>query len=196
MKKLAAFICFMVLIIFTNGYTGSFQDKKYEFGIASGFLSSGDVYVSLYGDNVKQKSNFLVRIYADAYIIPQLAFGIYFNYSTLNLEKDIEVFGQQIKKSGTPIWEIGGSIKPRFIVSDKIAIKPGFNIGYRKYSGDNKFSTWKGLAMNASCEIQYRLSDKLIVFAEPGFLYQPYGGNVDTDITFDPIFYCVFGITL
>ena len=112
----------------------------------------------------------------------------------LNLEKDIEVFGNEIKKSGTPIWEFGASIKPRFILSEKVALKPGFNIGHRRFSGENEFTKWKGLALNGSCEIQYRLSDKLILFEETGFLYQPYGGNVDTDVTFDPIFYFIFGI--
>ena len=194
MKLLHIFVCFLLLIVSTNAYAGSFEDKKYEIGIASGFLLSGDVYVSLYGDNVKQNSNFLIRGYADVYVIPQIAFGIYFNYTTLNLEKDIEVFGKKIKKSGTPIWEIGGSIKPRFILSEKVAIKPGFNIGHRRFSGENDFTKWKGLALNCSCEIQYRLSDKFILFEETGFLYQPYGGNVDTDVTFDPKFYFILGI--
>jgi hypothetical protein len=194
MKSLKIFACLLMLIISTNVVAGSFEAKKYEFGISSGILFSGNVYISLYGDNVKQKSNFLLRGYADAFIIPQLAFGCYFNYTTLNLEEDIEVFGKEIKKSGTPIWEIGGAIKPRFIINEKIAIKPGFSIGHRRFSGDNDFSKWKGLALNGSCEVQYRLSDKLRIFEETGFLYQPYGGNVDTDVTFDPIFYIVFGV--
>ncbi len=194
MKSLYKFISCSLVLAFINVYAGSFGDKKYEFGVASGFLLSGDVYVSLYGDNVRQNSNFFIRGYADAYIIPQLAFGLYFNYTTLNLEKDIEIFGKKIKKSGTPIWEIGASIKPRFILSERAAIKPGFNIGRRRFSGENDFSKWNGLALNGSCEIQYRLSNNLLIFGETGFLYQPYGGNVDTDITFSPIFYFIFGI--
>ncbi len=194
MKLLNFFVCFLLLIASTNSNAGSFTEKKYNIGIASGFLLSGDVYVSLYGDHVKQNSNFLIRGYVDAYLIPQIAFGIYFNYTTLNLTKDIEVFGKEIKKSGTPIWEIGASIKPRFRLSEKVTIKPGFNIGHRQFSGENNFSKWKGLALNGSFEIQYRLLDKLSIFGETGFLFQPYGGNVDTDVTFDPIFYFIFGI--
>ncbi|MCU0643242.1 MAG: hypothetical protein MUC94_03190 [bacterium] len=183
-----------MLVISTNVVAGSFEAKKYEFGISSGVLFTGNVYISLYGDNVKQNSNFLFRGYADAFIIPQLAFGCYFNYSTLNLDEDIEVFGKAIKKSGTPIWEFGGTIKPRFIINERIAIKPGFSVGHRRFAGDNDFSKWKGLALNGSCELQYCLSDKLRLFEETGFLYQPYGGNVDTDVTFDPIVYVVFGV--
>ena len=194
MKSIKIFACLLISVVTANLYAGSFETKKYEFGISSGVLFPGKVYISLHGDHVKQKSNFLLRGYADAFIIPQLAFGCYFNYSTLNLEDDIEVFGKEIKKSGTPIWEIGGTIKPRFIINEKIAIKPGFSFGHRRFAGDNDFSKWKGLALNGSCEIQYRLSDKLRLFEETGFLYQPYGGNVDTDVTFDPIFYVVFGV--
>lgn len=93
------FACLLLLVISTNAGAGSFETKKYEFGIAPGFLFSGNVYISLYGDNVKQKSNFLLRGYADAFIIPLLAFGFYFSYTTLNLEDNIEVFGKEIKKN-------------------------------------------------------------------------------------------------
>ncbi len=193
-KIVTAHLLIILLFFISIVKSGSFEEKKYEFGLATGYLASGNVYVSLYGDEVKQNGNFLLRAFADAYIIPQLSFGVYFNYTNLNLEKNIKVFGKEIKKSGTPIWEIGASIKPRFIVSQKVAIKPGFNIGHRGFEGENNFSTWTGLALNASCEIQYIAGNRWIIYGEPGFLYQPYGGNVDTDITFDPIFYVVFGI--
>lgn len=194
MKLFKIFLGSVIVFLSVNAVAGSFAEKKYEFGIAPGFMAGGDIYISLHGDNVKQNSNFLIRTYADVYAIPQIAFGFYFNYTTMNLEEDIEVFGETIKKSGTPIWEIGGSIKPRFILSEKVAIKPGFNIGHRRFAGENKFTKWKGLALNGSCEIQYKLSDKFLIFEETGFLYQPYGGNVDTDVTFDPIIYFIFGI--
>ncbi len=194
MKSLYRLTLCLLFLAIMNVYAGSFEGKKYEFGIAPGILLSGNVYISLYGDNVRQNSNFLIRSYADAYIIPQLAFGVYFNYTTLNLEKDIKVFDKEIKKSGTPIWEIGASIKPRFVLSEKAAVKPGLNIGRRRFSGESDFAKWNGLALNGSCEIQYRFSDKISMIEETGFLYQPYGGNVDTDITFDPLLYFVFGI--
>jgi hypothetical protein len=185
-----------IFFILSHVNSGTFSEKKFEFGIAPGVLFSGDVYISLYGDNVTQKSTLLLRTYADAYIIPQLAFGLYFNYTTLNLENDIEIFDKQIKKSGTSIWEIGGSIKPRFILSEELALKPGLSVGHRRFAGDDDFTTWKGLALNASCEVQYCLSTTVYLMTEIGFLYQPYGGNVDTDITFDPMFYWVIGIAL
>ena len=69
-------------------------------------------------------------------------------------------------------------------------------MGHRQFAGDDDFSTWQGLAMDASCELQYLFSDKLNFITEIGFLYQSYGGNEDTDVTFDPIFYWVFGVSL
>jgi len=188
---------FLFILLFSSiAKPGTFGEKKFEFGIAPGILFSGDVYISLYDDNVKQNSNFLIRTYADAFVIPQISFGIYFNYTTLNLEEDIEVFGNKIKGTGTPIWEIGGSIKPRFILSEKFTLKPGFSVGHRQFAGEEDFTTWKGLSLNASCELQYFLSTQINLITETGFLFQPYGGNKDTDITFDPIFYLVFGIGL
>ncbi len=196
MKARIIFTCFFVLVISNSVFSSTFAEKKYELGIASGLLLSGDVYISLHGDNVKQNSNFFVKGFADAYIIPQLAFGFYFSYTTMKLDDDIEVFGKTIKKSGTPIWEIGASIKPRFILSEKFAVKPGFLIGHRRFAGDKSFTKWKGLALNGSCEFQYRISEKIVIFEETGFVYQPYGGNVDTDVTFDPILYFILGIAL
>ena len=195
-KSRICFICLLLFIFVAAKAADAFEKTKFEFGLAPGLLFSGDVYISLLGGNVTQKSNFLLRSYIDAYVIPQIAFGIYANYSNLNLENDLEIFGQEIKKSGTSIIGVGASIKPKFIISQKVAIKPGFSVGHRQFFGDNDFSKWKGLGLNGSCEIQYLLSDQLILFGETGFLYQPYGGNEDTDVTFDPIFYLVFGIAI
>ena len=109
MKTLPVVFCTIMLLGVSTLSAAIFQEKKYEAGIASGFLMPGEVYISLHGDNVKQKSNAMLKGFADAYIIPQLAFGLYFSYTSLNLKNDIEVFGKTIKKSGTPIWEIGAS---------------------------------------------------------------------------------------
>jgi len=50
------------------------------------------------------------------------------------------------------------------------------------------------LVLSGGCEIQYLFTEKIIIYEETGFLTQPYGGNVDTDVTFGPIFYFIFGI--
>ena len=113
---------FFLPLLFSSAFAGSFEDKKYEIGIAPGILFPGDVYISLLGENVNHNSNFLIRSYFDAYVIPQIAFGLYINYTTLNLERDLEVFDMEIKSSGTSILGIGVSIKPRFIISPEFAI--------------------------------------------------------------------------
>jgi hypothetical protein len=189
-------LLFFLVLLFSTSFAGSFEDKKCETGIAPGILFPGDVYISLLGEKVTHNSNFLIRSYFDAYVIPQISFGLYINYTSLNLERDLKVFDKEIKSSGTSILGIGASIKPRFIISPKFAIKPGLSIGHRQFFGENDFSEWKGLALNGSGELQYLLSEQINIIGELGFLYQPYGGNEDTDVTFDPIFYFVVGVAL
>jgi hypothetical protein len=180
----------------------SFEEKSYEMGIAGGLLFSGDVYVSLYGDDVERNSNLVLRAFIDSYVVPKLAVGAYLAYSTLNLDEDIEIgfWGDDeeynIEKSGISVVEIGGAIKPRFVVSPRFAIKPGLNIGYRKFFGETDFSTWQALGINGSCEFQYRINDTYIIYQETGFVSQPTGGNVDTDVTFGPTFYVLLGLAI
>jgi len=198
---LVALLCTLPLF-FPTVRAASFEEKTYEIGISGGFVLPGDVYVSLHGDDAKRNSNLLIRGFIDSYVVPKLAVGAYLNFSTLNLKEDIEIgfYGDDedydIEKSGIKIFEIGGTIKPRFMLSPKFAIKPGFNIGYRKYFGDTDFSTWEAMGINGSCEFQYQYSPKIIIYEETGFLSQPVGGNVDTDITFGPTFYLLLGVAI
>jgi len=192
MKKIVMmFLMFTLLSFSINAQVGN---KKYEIGIGPGILFPSQVYISLYDGYVNQKTNFLLRSYFDYYLIPQLTFGFYVNYTNTNLEKDISIFGYKVKKSGTSILEFGGSIKPKFDISPQFIFKPGVSLGQRQYFGDESFSKWKGLALDGSFELQYLISRKYKLFAELGFLYQPYGGNKDTDVTFDPNPYLVMGI--
>ncbi|MCK4823388.1 hypothetical protein KA005_46980 [bacterium] len=93
--------------------------------------------------------------------------------------------------------EFGGTIKARFIVNHKLAIKPGFNIGYRQTFSESEDARCKGLGLNGSCEIQYRTPMDLIVYGDIGFLTQPVGGVQDVAyMLFSPIFYIALGIGL
>ena len=40
------------------------------------------------------------------------------------------------------VFEFGCAIKPRFFVSEDIAIKPGLNIGYRTTSSEEEDKEW------------------------------------------------------
>jgi len=80
-------------------------------------------------------------------------------------------------------------------------LKPGLNVGYRKfyfhYKGDCglEVDDAHGLGVNGSFEFQYIYSEKIILFAEIGFLTQPYGGKEDvTYLDFGPVFYINLGI--
>jgi hypothetical protein len=191
-----------LLLLLEPAGARSFEEKSYEIGIAGGILLSGDVYISLHGDDVERSSNILFRGFVDSYVVPKLAVGAYIAYSTLNLKEDIEIgfWGDdeeyRIEKSGISALELGGAIKPRFIISHRVAVKPGITIGYRKFFGETDFSTWQALGIGGSCEVQFRANDTMILYQETGFLSQPTGGNVDTDVTFGPTFYLLFGVAI
>lgn len=191
---------FMLSLSLNPAVSTELEEKSYEMGIAAGVLLPGDVYVSLHGGNVDRNANMMIRGFIDSYVVPKLALGAYVNFGTLNLKEDIDIgfWGQdeeyRIEKTGVTILELGGAIKHRFILSPNIAIKPALNIGYRRFFGETDFSTWNALGINGNCEFQYRIGSNLLAYFETGFLSQPSGGNVDTDITFDPTFYLLFGV--
>jgi hypothetical protein len=61
---------------------------------------------------------------------------------------------------------------------------------------DDEFVAGDGLGLNLGVEFQYDMGFAFMPFAEVGFLSQPWGGNEDTDITYDPILYPQIGIAL
>jgi hypothetical protein len=95
------------------------------------------------------------------------------------------------------MFEIGGSIKPRFPLADgSMVVKPGLNIGYRFYSSDFQVvEDSKGLGIDVSVEFQFDVNNIFVPYFELGFLSQPVGGtHGETDITFSPVIYFGGGV--
>jgi hypothetical protein len=94
------------------------------------------------------------------------------------------------------MFEIGGSIKPRFPLADgSVVIKPGLNIGYRMYSSDSDvMDETKSMGLNVSVEVQFDAKSVVVPYFEIGFLSQPVGGNKVTDVTFPPFIYFGGGV--
>ena len=186
--KYAIIILFGMSVISNNleAKSKSLADKTYDIGLSGGMWLSGDVNLGDFGIDLTKESSFMFRAFADSYLIPKLAVGIYFNYSPVTVS-----YGD-VSENAT-MTEFGGAFKPRFFLKNNIAIKPGLNIGYRSIS--TSASAWdsKGLGINLSVEIQFMM-DNFIFYLEPGFLSQPAGGNDLTDITFAPIAYILVGI--
>jgi hypothetical protein len=184
-SRLTAVLVMIVLLSLSQSVFGqhkSIEDKTFDVGVSVGSWFSGDVSVT--GGTVEKDGSMLIRVFGDAYLIPQLGVGAYFNYSPIS-QDDIDV----------NVLEFGAALKPRFFLSPEVAIKPGLSIGYRLGSSDIEVVDHDGLGLNVSVELQYFL-EPVLLFGEIGFLSQPAGGNDFIDVTYSPIFYLSGGIGL
>ena len=176
-------------------------NKNLDYGLSGGYLFGGAISISDAPNDFKKTGSFMIKGFIDSYFVPNLAAGLYLQYSYSRLE---EIENDRLKnRHNASIIEIGGSLKPRFILNPKWAIKPGLNIGYRKFFFDFtadcglELDNAHGMALNAAVEIQYVYSSSYIIFSEIGFVTQPYGGKEDiTHLDFGPIFYITAGIAL
>ncbi len=178
------------------------QNKSYEYGFSVGILFPGRIEISDADNEFNKTSSFLIKGFIDSYLMPKLAAGLYLQYSYSTLEEK-DTYNEEITNHNVSIFEIGGSIKPRFILSPSWALKPGLNIGFRKFffnfSSDCgiEVDNADGFGVNVSVEIQHLYSNNLIIFLDIGMVSQPYGGKQDvTYIDFAPIFYLNAGFAL
>ncbi len=186
MKKLLLPI-FIFLNISVFCQVSSFSSKTADYGIAVGAWFGGEVSLADLDADIDKETGLLLQAFADFYLMEKLAMGVYVNYSNASFEETDET---------TDVFEIGGSIKPRFILSGgSLAIKPGLQIGYRTESIDIEGAEdIMGLGVNVSVEFQFATESNITPFGVIGFLSQPAGGNDDTDVTFGPIFYLGAGV--
>jgi hypothetical protein len=163
----------------------SLMSRTGEFGVTAGLWLAGDISIDDFGVERSKNTGFLLRLFYDAYVAEKIGVGAYFNFSPTTSEAS---------DYGATMFELGGSIKPRFPLGDGSAvIKPGLNIGYRMYSSDSPvMKDVKALGLNVSVEVQYNIQQIFVPHFEIGFLAQPVGGNSLTGISFPPIIY--FGV--
>jgi hypothetical protein len=180
------------------------QEKTYEYGFSAGMLFPGDINISESSNDFEKKNSILLKGFIDSYLIPKLAVGLYLQYSSCKLEEtDDDAYTKETISHDVSVFEIGGSFKPRFFIASRWTLKPGLNVGYRKFYFDFKgdcgleFDNAEGMAVNGSVEIQYLYSSRFILFSEIGFITQPYGGKHDvTHLDFGPILYLNFGVAM
>jgi hypothetical protein len=174
----------------------SFENREYDIGLSAGIWFPGTVTIELLEPviwtlEVDKSSSPLFRAIADYYITPKFAVGAYANFSFFTLSKD----GYDLDAS---MFELGAALKPRILLAPNMALKPGFNLGYRRInrdsvgSGDTETGI-DGFGINLSVELQYRMRSGHIVYLDGGFLTEPYGETSNTMIEFGPIFYLLAG---
>ena len=182
MKKQMLIVIFLIMGFCSYIYSQvDLKSKEYDLGLMAGMWMGGTIWVD--GFELDKDASMLFRGFVDAYLIPKLAMGAYFNFSPYSMEyADITIF------------EFGGSIKPRFFIKEDLALKPGINFGYRTASSDPEGFDMDGFGVNLSVEIQKAL-ETMILSIEGGFLSQPVGGNEAWDISWAPIMYIGAGVT-
>ena len=188
--------------------------KKYEYGASVGMIFPAEIKFSDLRNEIRSTSSLLIKGYIDKYLLPEFMIGLYLNFSYSNLEEIDEYEEPYMTETGwkfktkeditehhASVIEFGASFKTKFELSPSWLFKPGLNVGYRQFFFHYKadcgleLDDAHGLAVNGSAEFQYLYSEKVIIFAETGFLTQPYGGKEDiTYMDFGPIFYITVGI--
>jgi hypothetical protein len=189
MKRIVAITCaalgLVAFLLPSPGVYGSPRDIEGELGIGMGIWLSGDINID--GTDVNKDGGFLLRLIGDYYVTPKFAVGAYFNLSRGEIEGVVDY----------NCWEFGASLKPRFLLTEELSLKPGINIGYRRSvlkAGGFTSDDVDGLAINLSVELQYHIGTGLIPFLDIGFLSQPAGGTTDADVTWPPIVYLSAGV--
>ena len=167
----------------------AFTARTRDFGISAGLLFEGSAYFAEPDAYSAHTEAVMVRVFYDQFIMDQLAFGVFGQAALTD-------FPRYTTDSGATLIEAGFSIKPRFFIGEKVAMKPGLNVGYRVYQAEDDFVAGDGLGLNLGVEFQYDMGAAFLPFGEIGFLSQPWGGSDDTDITYDPIMYLQVGIVL
>lgn len=161
-----------------------------DFGISANLWLDGDVYLARWDVDVTKESGLLLHAFYDAYLVEKLSMGLYGHYASVSLARS---------NTSVSMYEIGMTIKPRFIIADgAVAIKPALHIGYRTSSSDDlDLDGMNGMGLDASLQVQINSSGAVIPFFEFGFLSQPVGGVKDvTDISWAPIIYLGAGVVL
>lgn len=177
----------LLLIFLSTAYSENpektdLESKEYDIGISAGFWLPGTIWF----EDVKydKKNGLLLKFFADMYVAPKFAVGGYTNFSSFAIES-----------ADAYMYELGFALKPRFFISDNMAIKPGFNLGYRymdwDYAGD---SYSNGLALNLSVELHIAMTGGRAFLIDAGALSQPTGGNDYINVDFWPILYLCAGI--
>ncbi len=166
--------------------------KEYDLGITLGMWFPGTI--SIEDVDVDKGGSLFLRAFADMYVAPKFAVGIFGNYSKFTIKEDYYI------PDGVDCttYEFGMSLKPRILLSPGVALKPGLNIGYRNVKTESigySDTTADGMGIDLSVELQIALEGGYIFHIDGGFLSQPVGGTDDADVTWAPIMYLGVGIT-
>jgi len=177
--------CALVLLTATAAAAQQdFNTRKRDLGLELGVLFEGEAYFAEPDKYSAHSSGVMIRAFYDYYVAEKLSVGLFGHFVPTEFPR----------YDTATLYEIGVSVKPRFMATPTIAVKPGLNIGQRMYTSDTEITDMTGLGLNFSLEFQFDIQKNFIPVGEFGFLAQPAGGNDITDVTYDPIFYLAGGV--
>lgn len=169
--------------------------KSVDFGLSAGMILPGTINVG--GIDINTSMSPFFKAHLDAYLVEKLSMGVYASYLTLSMDR---VKGSSVSipdnMNGASGFEIGGTIKPCFRLSESVAMKPGVEIGYRYINPemtDVSGSNISGFALGAVIAFKFKAGG-ISPFIAPGFISQPAGGNDFDDVTWAPIFTVAGGL--
>jgi hypothetical protein len=161
---------------------------SFSMNFKGGLLLDGPGELDIEGwGKTSPKVSPLIKMDIDGILTPKFSMGLYFTYCSMAVEdSDIK----------TSLISVGGTIKPRFMLSENLQLRPGLAFGYNAMKNDQMKDASNGLNVGMQIELTTKLQDGVGFVAELGFISQPTGGNDDGDITFPPIIFLTIGLEL
>lgn len=150
-----------------------------------GLVLPGTISVSAGGTaEFDTDTGLLLQGAADYYVVPKLAVGLYLAYQRVGVKNTSET---------ASVVGVGPTIKARFGIGEKLALRPSLSIGYQHGSWTGTAPTTTGLGIGLQLEGAFPLGAGVNGLVQLGFSTQPTGGNADIDLTWGPIFYLAVG---
>lgn len=182
MKKIT--ISAFLVLLFCSQIFGQEVPESWAFVAKGGLSMSGPGDINIGGYKAKPKVSPMLKADFDGILIEKLSMGLFFIYASMGIEN--------YSKSSN-VMTIGGTIKPRFALSDDIQIRPAIAFGYQYIKNEDMTDNSNGFDVGGQLEIAKYLANGGAIVGELGFISQPVGGDGTIDITFPPILYISIG---
>lgn len=175
-------------------------ENKIEFSASGGFFFPGNVQGSYESDfppdlsvTVRNSLSPLLKLTGDYFLTSNFSVGLNLNYAAYYISdilyKDQSLkFGNEvnlgrwdgidhiIKLDDISMLEINSSFKWRFILNERMVLRPALYVGYRQTFSESPWSRERGVVINYNLEYQFFFTDQLFALADLGFFSQAYGG--------------------
>lgn len=159
--------------------------KSYAFGVGIGYASGGSITWD--GSDYSPDGGFLLDLYFDKILIPELSMGAYVTLSSMSYDSGWS-------SADISYQSLGGVLKARFQLSKSVRLRPGLTLGYNRMSSSAFDETSTGMNIGMHVDLAIATSPTFAVVPRLGFFTQPSGGYPNNAVTFGPHFYLAFAL--